>query len=102
MGCGHGISTLLMAKAFPKSEFWGFDLHPASIEAANRHAKEQQITNVHFSIATPKDFSVTLPPVYRGSTRLTHHMVWFWSARHGQAQSRVAQVREALPCGRPP
>ena len=56
IGCGHGISTLIMAKAFPKSEFYGFDLHPASIEAANRHAREQQITNVHFSIASAKDF----------------------------------------------
>ncbi len=45
-----------MAKAFPKSEFYGFDLHPASIEAANRHAQEQQIPNVRFSIATAKDF----------------------------------------------
>ena len=50
IGCGHGISTLIMAKAFPKSEFYGFDLHPASIEAANRHAQEQQIPNVRFSI----------------------------------------------------
>jgi SAM-dependent methyltransferase len=56
IGCGHGISTLIMAKAFPKSEFYGFDLHPASVEAANRHAKEQQITNVHFGIAVAKDF----------------------------------------------
>jgi SAM-dependent methyltransferase len=56
IGCGHGISTLIMAKAFPKSQFCGFDLHPTSIEAANRHAKEQQITNVNFSIATAKDF----------------------------------------------
>src|SRR5260221_10336239 len=43
-----------MAKAFPKSQFCGFDLHPTSIEAANRHAKEQKITNVNFSIATAK------------------------------------------------
>src|SRR5260221_787028 len=56
IGCGHGISTLIMAKAFPKSQFCGFDLHPASIEAANRHAKEQHIMNVHFSVAAAKDF----------------------------------------------
>jgi hypothetical protein len=49
--------TLLMAKAFPKSEFHGFDLHPASIEAVNRHAEEQRLTNVHFSIAAAKDFT---------------------------------------------
>jgi len=59
VGCGHGISTLIMAKAFPESQFCGFDLHPSSIEAANRHAKEQQITNVHFSIASAKDFPGT-------------------------------------------
>jgi SAM-dependent methyltransferase len=56
IGCGHGVSTLIMAKAFPESQFCGFDLHPTSIEAANRHAQEQQITNVNFSIATAKDF----------------------------------------------
>ena len=56
IGCGYGASTLIMAKAFPKSEFYGFDLHPASIEAANHHAQEQHIPNVRFSIATAKDF----------------------------------------------
>jgi SAM-dependent methyltransferase len=59
IGCGHGASTLIMAQAFPKSEFYGFDLHPPSIEAANRHASEQGITNVHFGSATAKDFPVT-------------------------------------------
>jgi SAM-dependent methyltransferase len=56
IGCGHGISTLVMAKAFPNSQFYGFDLHPTSIDAAIRHTQEQQITNVNFSIATAKDF----------------------------------------------
>jgi SAM-dependent methyltransferase len=56
IGCGHGTSTLIMAKAFPQSEFHGFDLHPASIEEANRHAEEQQVTNAHFSVAPAKDF----------------------------------------------
>ncbi|MBV9877946.1 MAG: methyltransferase domain-containing protein [Verrucomicrobia bacterium] len=56
IGCGHGASTLIMAKAFPKSQFYGFDLHPASIESANSHAREHQITNAHFSMASAKDF----------------------------------------------
>jgi SAM-dependent methyltransferase len=58
IGCGHGISTLIMAKAFPQSEFQGFDVHPPSIEAANRHAEEQQITNVDFSVGTAKEFPI--------------------------------------------
>jgi len=56
IGCGHGSSTLIMAKAFPNSEFHGFDLHPASIEEANRHAEERQLSNVRFSIASAKEF----------------------------------------------
>ena len=36
LGCGHGASTLLMAKAFPNSRFTGSDYHEGSIEAAAR------------------------------------------------------------------
>ena len=28
VGCGHGFSTIIMAKAFPKSTFVGYDFHP--------------------------------------------------------------------------
>lgn len=38
IGCGVGFSTILMAKAFPNSEFVGFDFHDRSIEEARRHA----------------------------------------------------------------
>ena len=31
VGCGHGFSTVIMAKAFPKSHFTGYDFHPGSI-----------------------------------------------------------------------
>jgi 2-polyprenyl-3-methyl-5-hydroxy-6-metoxy-1,4-benzoquinol methylase len=40
VGCGHGHSTVLMAKAFPNSRFWGFDAHEGSIAAARRLATE--------------------------------------------------------------
>ncbi len=36
VGCGKGASTLLMAKAFPKSQFFGFDYHAKSIEGSPR------------------------------------------------------------------
>ena len=38
VGCGHGVSTILMAQAFPKSTFMGYDFHPGSIAAATAHA----------------------------------------------------------------
>jgi len=39
VGCGHGASTLLMAEAFPRSTFVGFDSHRGSIETARRRAR---------------------------------------------------------------
>jgi SAM-dependent methyltransferase len=39
VGCGHGHSTLLMAQAFPRSRFYGFDTHRGSLEEARRNAQ---------------------------------------------------------------
>jgi 2-polyprenyl-3-methyl-5-hydroxy-6-metoxy-1,4-benzoquinol methylase len=55
IGCGVGFSTLLMAKAYPKSTFVGFDFHEPSIEDANRHASSHKATgNVRFETSTAK------------------------------------------------
>src|SRR3954449_4071528 len=43
VGCGHGVSTRLMAEAFPKSRFFGFDYHAGSIETARRSADEARL-----------------------------------------------------------
>jgi trans-aconitate methyltransferase len=32
VGCGHGASTLLMAKAYPNSKIIGFDYHKPSVD----------------------------------------------------------------------
>lgn len=45
VGCGHGHSTLLMAKAFPHSRFYGFDTHATSIDAARRHAQDEGLSD---------------------------------------------------------
>ena len=57
VGCGHGWSTVLMAQAFPKSAFFGFDFHPASIEQAKLHARDHNVTNVQFQVGTAKNYS---------------------------------------------
>src|SRR5271154_6011956 len=43
IGCGHGASTVLMAKAYPKSQFFGFDYHAPSIETARKKALEADV-----------------------------------------------------------
>lgn len=57
IGCGHGASTILMAQAYPKSRFAGFDYHPASIEHARSAAKRAGVDDrVQFEVAAAKDF----------------------------------------------
>ena len=57
VGCGHGASTILMAQAFPKSSFVGFDYHQASIERARQLALEAGVEKrVRFEVATAKDY----------------------------------------------
>jgi len=60
VGCGKGASTLLMAKAFPKSQFFGFDYHDKSIEGARDSAKGEGLADrVSFNVAKAKDYPGT-------------------------------------------
>ena len=56
IGCGAGASTIIMAAAFPKSEFIGFDYHDKSIQRAREAAQEVgYLPNLRFEVATAKD-----------------------------------------------
>ena len=57
VGCGHGASTVIMAKAFPASEFHGFDYHPESIERAREVADQEGVADrASFEVASAKDY----------------------------------------------
>ena len=57
VGCGHGITTIIMGQAFPKSSFIGFDFHAPSVDRANRLAAEAGLEGrVKFEVASAKDF----------------------------------------------
>jgi SAM-dependent methyltransferase len=57
VGCGHGASTIVMAKAYPKSEFFGFDYHLPSIERAKKLSAEDGVGDrITFAQANAKDF----------------------------------------------
>ena len=51
VGCGHGASTILMAKAFPNAEFIGYDYHSPSIEVARERAQASHVRNARFEVA---------------------------------------------------
>ncbi|MGO6673560.1 class I SAM-dependent methyltransferase [Rhizobium leguminosarum] len=54
IGCGFGSSILMMATAFPKSQFTGIDFHTHSIEHASKHAGG--MSNIRFETARAQDF----------------------------------------------
>lgn len=55
VGCGHGASTIIMAKAFPRSRFVGFDYHEGSVATAREHAAREGVADrVSFEVATAK------------------------------------------------
>jgi ubiquinone/menaquinone biosynthesis C-methylase UbiE len=85
VGCGHGASTLLMAQAFPNSQFVGIDFHAPSIEHARRHANG--LGNLRFETGRAQD--------YAGSG---YDLVTMFDALHdmGDPVGAVAHVRKTL------
>jgi SAM-dependent methyltransferase len=58
VGCGHGASTILMARAYPRSRFVGFDYHRGSIERARESAKRAGVDDgVTFEVAGATDYA---------------------------------------------
>ena len=91
VGCGHGASTILMAQAFPKSKFVGFDYHAASIEHAWQDAHRQGLDErVGFQVAWAKEFPG------KG-----YDLVAFFDCLHdmGDPVGAAAHVRETLAPG---
>jgi len=60
VACGHGVTTLIMAEAYPRSTFVGFDFHAPSVERARHLAATKGLeTRVRFEVATAKTFPGT-------------------------------------------
>jgi len=57
VGCGHGASTIIMAQAYPKSHFWGFDYHEGSIKGARKAAERAGVGDrCTFEVASSKAY----------------------------------------------
>jgi SAM-dependent methyltransferase len=57
VGCGYGASTVIMAQAFERSTFVGFDIHQPSIEAARKAAAQAGVNQwAKFEVTTAKEF----------------------------------------------
>jgi 2-polyprenyl-3-methyl-5-hydroxy-6-metoxy-1,4-benzoquinol methylase len=87
VGCGHGVSTLLMARAFPRSTFVGFDYHESSIRRAREMAAESGLQNVEFRVSDARQFPGT-----------GYGLVTFFDCLHdmGDPVGAARHVRQAL------
>jgi SAM-dependent methyltransferase len=88
VGCGLGASTILMAQAYPKSEFTGFDYHDKSIEKAREKAKKAGVDDrVKFEVSASKEFP--------GSD---YDLVTFFDCLHdmGDPVGAASHVKKAL------
>jgi SAM-dependent methyltransferase len=88
VGCGHGASTILMAKTYPRSTFVGSDYHGGSIETARRRAAEA-------GVADRVTFEVTPAAGYSGSD---YDLVTMFDCLHdmGDPAGAARHVRETL------
>jgi ubiquinone/menaquinone biosynthesis C-methylase UbiE len=58
IGCGHGASTTLMARAFPNSSFTGSDYHEGSIIQARKQVADAGLDGqVGFEVASAQTFN---------------------------------------------
>ena len=88
VGCGHGASTIIMAQAYPRSTFVGFDYHAASVERARQRAAEAGVGDrVTFEVAAAKEYPG------RG-----YDLVAFFDCLHdmGDPVGAAAHVRQSL------
>ena len=88
VGCGHGISTMLMAQAFPRSRFYGFDYHEGSIVAARQNAESAGLQDrLSFEVHSGKTFPS------RG-----YDLICFFDCLHdmGDPVGALSHVRQAI------
>ena len=88
VGCGHGASTILMARAYPNSRFIGFDYHGPSIEWARKAAEAAGVGgSTSFEVAPAKE--------YPGRD---YDLVAMFDCLHdmGDPSGAAAHVRESL------
>ena len=88
IGCGHGSSTIIMAKAYPDSKFFGFDNHEPSVIRANEIAKEEGLSErVRFYVSGSSGF-----------TDNQYRFITFFDSLHdmGDPSGAISRCRDTL------
>jgi SAM-dependent methyltransferase len=96
VGCGHGVSTIIMAKSFPNSKFVGFDNHKASVERARELAKEEGLgeEQISFEVFSSNDY-----PFYTQNNE-KYDLIAFFDCLHDMGDP-VGAISHALQSLKP-
>lgn len=87
IGCGHGLATIILAEAFPNSEFTGYDFHEHSVIHAREKAAKLGLKNISFEVTTAKSYP-----------KKKYDLVTFFDALHdmGDPEGAAAYALSAL------
>ena len=61
IGCGTGHAVVVMARAYPSSTFFGYDLAEGAIERARLEAADAGLENAHFEVRDVAQLTVEEP-----------------------------------------
>jgi len=92
-GCGQGFNLIFNAAAHPEGRFYGVDLNPSHVAAANAMAADLGLANVVFALADLCDFAAGRPE--RGPVAAWPELFDLVLA-HGVAAWVSPEVRQAL------
>lgn len=88
VGCGHGAALILLAEAFPRSRFVGYDAHAPSIATARERAEAAGVSDrVEFQVSH-----------CQGYPQRGYDLITFFDAFHdlGDPVGAAAYARDAL------
>jgi SAM-dependent methyltransferase len=88
VGCGAGTSTLVMAKAYPRSEFTGFDIDETSLARARESAASERLPNVSFERVSAEELPASPGFDFVASFDTIHDMV--------NPRGALRRIRQAL------
>jgi SAM-dependent methyltransferase len=81
LGCGHGVTPVFLAAAYPNGRFSGIDLMPEHIGFAERFARDAGVENTRFHTA---DFEVAAEEDGPGFDYIVAHGVYSWVDQKAQ------------------
>lgn len=78
LGCGNGLSALIVAATNPHAEVWGFDFNPTHIENARNMAAKAKLTNVHFEDVSFEALARSAPGAADAFDIMVAHGILSW------------------------